>query len=414
MKTTLNNVSGFTLIELIVAIVVIGIIAGVAMQSMTSAVKDARTIETEREMEMLAAAIVGDPDLRNAGARADFGYIGDVGAFPPNLQALSQNPAGYATWAGPYIKPGFSEDTDGFSKDAWGKAYSYAGGIMITSTGGGSTLTKKIADAGSDYLNNHFNGTIRDANDSGPGTIFTDSVDIKVSIPNGTGGMITKTYAPDSAGSFTLDSLPVGTHSLRLIFTPEADTLQRYITILPRHKSGRDYRFASAHFTVAAPPPTSAADTLRPNGNGAITNLANSGCGSNYQCVDEVVSDGGTTQVSQGSGTYATDVYSLEDPSIATGTIGGVTVYCRARRTSGNGAIRPTLYVGLTEYNGATQELTVSWEDYSQEWTTNPATGAAWTWPDIISLQAGQSLDGHNNSNPAYCTQVWVVVAYTY
>ncbi len=402
------------MIELIVAIVVIGVIAGVAMQSMTSSVDDVRTVETEREMEMLATAIVGDPDLRTAGSRADFGYVGDVGAFPPNLQALNQNPGGYTTWNGPYLEPGFTQDTDGYRLDAWGKAYSYTGGTAITSTGGSSTLTKKIADAGSDYVLNHFDGSIRDANDSVPGTIYIDSVDINISIPNGMGGIITRTYAPDSAGAFTLDSLPVGTHSLRLIFTPESDTLQRYVTILPRNKSGRDYRFASAHFTAAAPPPTSAVDTLRPDGAGAITDLASSGCASNYECVDEVASDGSTSQVSKGSGTFDTDVYSLEDPSASIGTITGVTIYCRARKSSGNGAVQPTIYTSSTEYNGSTQNLTTSWDDYSQEWTTNPSTGMAWTWPDIINIQAGQALDGHNNSNPAYSTQVWVIVAYTY
>ena len=63
----------------------------------------------------------------------------------------------------------------------------------------------------------------------------------------------------------------------------------RYLTILPRHKSSKKFKFASAHF--AAAPPVAAADTLRPNGAGAITELSTSGCSSNYQCVDEEVSD---------------------------------------------------------------------------------------------------------------------------
>jgi len=45
-----------------------------------------------------------------------------------------------------------------------------------------------------------------------------------------------------------LDSLPVGTHSLRVIYTPNVDTLYRYVTILPRHKSSRTYRFADSYF----------------------------------------------------------------------------------------------------------------------------------------------------------------------
>ena len=71
-------------------------------------------------MEMLARAIVGNPSLTQNGARSDFGYVGDVGAFPPNLQALYQSPGGYATWDGPYVTTSFAVDSTGFKTDAWG------------------------------------------------------------------------------------------------------------------------------------------------------------------------------------------------------------------------------------------------------------------------------------------------------
>jgi hypothetical protein len=164
------------------------------------------------------------------------------------LQALYQNPGSYATWDGPYVATGFAQDSTGFKIDEWGSSYSYSGGVIITSTGSGATITKKVADSTSDYLLNTINGTIKDANDSLPGSIYDDSVDIEVTIPNGSGSSVTKTYNPDSAGAFTLDSIPVGQHELRVIFTPEADTLFRYVTILPRHKGNLNYKFASAHF----------------------------------------------------------------------------------------------------------------------------------------------------------------------
>ena len=80
--------AGFSLIELLVMIVIVGILAAIAMQSMLGVVVDTRQVKTEREMEMLARAIVGDPNELQAGRRADFGYVGDVGAFPPDLEAL--------------------------------------------------------------------------------------------------------------------------------------------------------------------------------------------------------------------------------------------------------------------------------------------------------------------------------------
>ncbi|MEA2031895.1 MAG: prepilin-type N-terminal cleavage/methylation domain-containing protein [candidate division Zixibacteria bacterium] len=239
--------SGFSLIELVVVIVVIGILLSIAMQSMEGLVKDARLSKTEREMEMLAKAIVGNPDIAGGGGRSDFGYVGDIGAFPSNLQALYENP-GYGTWNGPYIPFGLTQDSTGFKIDEWGKAYTYSGGITITSTGSGTTISKKIADATSDYLLNTCNGTIKDANDSLPGATYADSINIKITIPDGSGSIIVKTYHPDSTGAFTLDSLPVNTHPLEIIYIPENDTLHRFLTIFPRHRSNKHYRFAFDYF----------------------------------------------------------------------------------------------------------------------------------------------------------------------
>ena len=98
----LQNIHGFGLIEITIIIITIGILAAIAMQSMTVLITDQKSVTTEREMEMLANAIRGNPEIMNNGVRSDFGYIGDVGSFPPNLDALKTNP-GYATWNGPHI-----------------------------------------------------------------------------------------------------------------------------------------------------------------------------------------------------------------------------------------------------------------------------------------------------------------------
>lgn len=249
MTVKAANKQGFSLIELLIVIIIIGIMTSLAMQSMTALVKDARAIKTEREMEMLSKAIVGDPSVMSGGARADFGYVGDVGAFPSSLQDLYFNPGGYATWSGPYIKPGFSEDVTGFKTDEWGMAYTYNGGVTISSTGSGTTITKKIANATTDYTLNQLSGTVKDANDSLPGIIYRDSVSIEITIPNGAGGTTTKYYSPEASGSFTLDSLSVGRHPLRIIYVPNADTLHRYVTIFPRNRSTSTYIFASGYFS---------------------------------------------------------------------------------------------------------------------------------------------------------------------
>jgi type II secretory pathway pseudopilin PulG len=246
------NGNGFSLIEVLILIVAIGIAAGSAVQWMSGSVDDVRKNKTEREMEMLATAITGDPEIISDGERADFGYVGDIGAFPSNLQALYQNPGGYSTWDGPYIEQGFLQDNTGFLYDEWGAAYNYGGGTTITSTGSGSTLTKKIADAPSDYLLNRFYGTILDSAGNVPGTTYLDSVNVIVTTPNGIGGTFSKSYNPDSSGIFILDSLPVGQHPLRIVYSPTVDTLYRYCNILPRNKTSRTYKFGSAYFNTGS------------------------------------------------------------------------------------------------------------------------------------------------------------------
>ncbi|MFH2049895.1 MAG: LamG-like jellyroll fold domain-containing protein [bacterium] len=251
MKKIFQNISGFSLIELLVAIVVIGIILSLAMQSMDTVVDDNRRVTTKREMDKLAQAIVGNPDIANTGVRSDFGYIGDNGTFPSSLQELYSNTNGWSTWDGPYITTGITQDTVGLKYDEWNQPYNYTGGIIITSTGSGSTITKKIADSPSDYLLNSFNGVIKDSQDSLPGNIYKDSIEIEITIPNGSGSLVTKIYNPASDGNFTLDSLPVGQHQLEIIYSPENDTLTRYLTILPRHKSNVvTFNFGSSYFST--------------------------------------------------------------------------------------------------------------------------------------------------------------------
>ncbi len=418
--TRLCREAGFSLIELLVVIVVIGILVSVAMQSMDVAVDDFRTLKTEREMEMLSRAIVGDPSITNGHVRTDFGYVGDMGAFPSNLQALYQNPGGYSTWDGPYLEPGYTQDATGYRFDEWGKAYEYTGGTAITSTGSGSTITKKVTDATADYLLNTFHGTIWDINDYSPSTARDDSVDIVITIPDGAGGTSSKIVHPDSTGNFTLDSLPAGQHPLRVIYTPEADTIFRYLTILPRHKSSGRYNFADDYFSADAGGGgggggSRLVDTLRPNGIGSLTFLIPQPFGllANWDRVEEATSDGDASIVTTSLGSWITDAYSLEDPSApGTAAITNVTIKCVARKTNAHGQVRPIIRTGFLDYHSSEFDLTNSYDEYSCSWTDNPSTGSTWTWQEITNLQAGVSLKAHNGNHDAYCTQVWVEVEY--
>ncbi len=101
---------GFTLIELIVVLIVIGLLAGLVAPQILGRVSDARITTAQAQVELLGIA------LEN--------YHLDNGIYPSTaqgLEALRTRPAGSpapGNWRGPYIKKPVP-------LDSWGKAYIY-------------------------------------------------------------------------------------------------------------------------------------------------------------------------------------------------------------------------------------------------------------------------------------------------
>jgi hypothetical protein len=190
--------------------------------------------------------------------------------------------------------------------------------------------------------------------------------------------------------------------------------------VLPRHQNSTnaEYTFASPHFTSgsggAAPCDSSGTFVLRPAGPGTVTNLQNSGCTDNYECVEEVTGDGDASTVGSYSNSYVSDLYALDSPPSSDCDINSVAVFVSARKAQSVGTCKVLINTGGTTFEGAEQSLTTSYVEYSEVWTTNPSTGAPWAWSDLSSLQAGIDLAGQNAARPAYCTQVWVEVTYGY
>lgn len=412
-----TNISGFSLIELTVVLVAVAIAMAVVMQSMTTVIQDTRHAETEREMEQLSDAIVGNPEQTANGTRSDFGYVGDVGVFPSNLNALRTNVGSMPTWNGPYIHTDYTQDTISYLIDGWGQSYSYNGGTTITSTGSGSNITKKLAAATTDYTRNTVTGIIKDNNGAEPGAILKDSVSILIDMPAGASGTVTKQYKPNSTGDFTLDSIPAGLRRVRAIYLPQNDTVEQYYTVLPKHKNqpGLIFHFANSYFTEdtsGSPTCTAGSFVLHVNGAGSLTEIDyHVGASTNWQAVDETVADDDNTYVYTPNGNYHTDVYTFTDSTVVGCTITSITVSCRAKNNVNKGNLRPTVYVGGAEYYSDQYSLTSTYTDYTTSWLTNPASGSAWTWADIVSLEAGVSVKD-NGSAECRVTQVTVTVNY--
>jgi len=235
-RSILNkSARGYSLIEMVVVILIIGILATVVLKSIGKATDVSRTEETKKEMELLAYAIVGNPTQMNAGSRSDYGYVGDVGALPPNWDALVTNPGGYSTWQGPYIKDEFASgagDTE-FKLDGWGRQYSSPSSIGFSSTGGGFTITRNVANSTGELFANSVYAVITDLDYSPPGTAYKDSVRFLITIPNGSGSYITKSGTPAADGYCRIDSIPIGNHLFQTVYFPDNDTLTRRINVCP-------------------------------------------------------------------------------------------------------------------------------------------------------------------------------------
>jgi general secretion pathway protein G len=241
-----SDQAGFTLVEVIMVIVILGILAAVAMKTLDAGLETSRVEETRRELDQLALAIGGNPELFSNGVRSDFGYIGDVGSIPPTLDALVQNP-GYATWKGPYIKSAYSGFADDFKRDAWGQSYVYSGSTTIKSIGGApDTLTRVLVSSVTDFTQNTLSCQLTDGAGNPPGD-SAGKVRVILSYPNGAGGTKDSIASPNEAGSVSFSNcVPVGNRRVKAIYQVTNDTVQTVVSVLPRSTVDATLRFPGA------------------------------------------------------------------------------------------------------------------------------------------------------------------------
>ena len=216
-------------------IAVIGVISVLSLVPIGSTIEETRFQDTLSEMQAIRGAMLGDPTVKENGARTSYGYLGDLGALPTSgqgISALSANP-GHPTWAldstvrfgrgwnGPYLSSG-QPGTD-FTKDSWGNAYIY------NPTASPPTLVSRGADnaAGGTGFNSDITvelpvnlqrATVHGFISTG-GAPYTGTATVTINYPNGSGALATSTASLTATdkGYFSFANIPLGKRSVTVV-----------------------------------------------------------------------------------------------------------------------------------------------------------------------------------------------------
>lgn len=107
-KTNRSQQLGFTLLEILIVLVILGLLAGLVGPRVLKHLGSSKTKTAMLQIEELGAAL----DL----------YRLEVGSYPSSeqsLEALIERPEGATSWNGPYLKKNV------IRLDPWGQAYHY-------------------------------------------------------------------------------------------------------------------------------------------------------------------------------------------------------------------------------------------------------------------------------------------------
>lgn len=135
--------SGFTIVELLMVILIVGILSGVMLPQFIDFRSDAKISVTKEKLNAFKLALDGDSRQVVNGQAVSPGFLKHLGAAPTSLNDLvaqgtqaNYDPFSKKGWNGPYLD---SSDSN-WNKDAWGTALVYsAANKTITSCGPNKT-----------------------------------------------------------------------------------------------------------------------------------------------------------------------------------------------------------------------------------------------------------------------------------
>jgi general secretion pathway protein G len=231
---------GFTLLELVVVIAVIGILVAAVTPAVVQRVMDGRIDETRVEVRSLSEGMVGKP------GESSFGFVGDLGRLPTSFSELAQQgglPAFTTSttrgvgmgWRGPYVNIGTSAAD--YLTDAFGRAYTGASSGQVRSAGpdGVSGNADDIVyPPAAPVIRGTVTATVKTMNGA---VTLVDPAGYRVDLYYANGGV--ESSIVDAAAPFSFSNVPMGVHAIRVVRTinPGAGTVVAQDTIVVRPSS---------------------------------------------------------------------------------------------------------------------------------------------------------------------------------
>ncbi|MEO0068434.1 MAG: prepilin-type N-terminal cleavage/methylation domain-containing protein [candidate division WOR-3 bacterium] len=248
---------GVTLIELLVVLMLLSLILTAAIKTWDVTLQRGRFEQTRQKLDRLAKVITGDPNYVVDGVRADFGFVGDMGALPRTLADLVETPSWVSPpesslWRGPYVKPTFAESPEGYRIDAWGDTIIFdKDSMFLRSYGGGGLvdrsrwLTRPLGYTENDLLHNNVQGIINDQRGNPPpqndSFYIRNAIKVELDYPRqGVRYVDAYMLRKEDNGNFSFLDVPQGVHTLRVIlmriYPPGQpwDTVTKMVTVFPK------------------------------------------------------------------------------------------------------------------------------------------------------------------------------------
>ena len=236
--------SGFSLIEAVVTLAVIAIISVGLVSVAASAMTALLEATTREDLTDMQSAVRGNPVVVAGGARAAFGYVGDMGNLPANIEDLwikgSQPVFSFDTalgtgagWNGPYLETDAVQFIGDLGRDAWGEDFFYDTTQYFDPTLG-VTIFGKLASKGADgVLSNEDDLTVLFRRRQIVGRVqgfvrdelgnAVSGVDVVANFPQN-GILTTGTVKTNNIGFYQFAEIPFGRRSLtpqpKLIYAP--------------------------------------------------------------------------------------------------------------------------------------------------------------------------------------------------